>query len=70
MTAAGLFVLMSEIRLLIVRGAVSTTKLFGEVCAYDVVIVSPAVPGFGSKIVPSMLTVTVWKYCVVAVPKA
>ena len=60
---------MSEIRLEIVRGAVSTTMPDGLVLAYDVVIVSPATPGCASKIVPSTLTVTVWKYCVVCVGK-
>ncbi len=52
------------IRLLIVRGAESTTLTPktgpGTVLAYVVVMTSPAVPGFGSKIVPSILTVTVW----------
>ena len=49
------------------RGAVSTTMPDGLVLAYVVVMMSPATPGFGSKIVPSMLTVTVRKYCVVTV---
>src|SRR5262245_26309242 len=51
----------------IVRGAVSTTSPFGSELAYLVVIVSPATSRFGSNTVPSMLTVTVWKYWVVAV---
>src|SRR5262245_13515508 len=58
---------MSEMRFEIVRGAVSTTMPFGSELAYEVVIVSPATPGLGSNGVPSTLTVTVWKYCVVAV---
>src|SRR5262245_61344028 len=53
-----------------VRGAVSTTMPFGLVLAYEVSIVSPATPGWRSKMVPSTLTVTVWKYCVVAVGNA
>ena len=63
-SAAGLLAVWSEIRLLIMRGAQSTTLTPntgpGTVLAYVVVIVSPATPGFGSKIVPSTLTVTVW----------
>ena len=40
-----------------VRGAESTTMPDGSVLAYVVVMVSPATPGFGSKMVPSTFTV-------------